>query len=128
MSQFNAPAYDIERPTGVCAFTGRAFDPGEPFMATLIELPEEQRQAMAEGKSAAAAALGFKRLDVSMDRWTAGDRPEHLFAYWKTVAPESNKKKRLFVDDDVLLNLLRRLEDAADEQRVAFRFVLRRPA
>src|ERR1051325_9467406 len=95
MSQFNAPAYDVQRPTGRCAFTGREFAPQEPYMATLVE----------DGDN-------LRRIDVSLDAWQGGQRPDHLFCFWKAVAPEPNAKKRLFVDDDVLMNLLERLGDA----------------
>ncbi|MBI1367451.1 MAG: hypothetical protein GC162_02230 [Planctomycetes bacterium] len=107
MSQFNAPAYDIERPTGQCAFTGRVLEPHEHYIAALVE----------EGE-------GFKRVDVSLAAWEDGKRPEHLFSYWKAVVPEPTVKKKLFVDDAVLMNLLERLSDAGEPQRQSFRFVL----
>lgn len=126
MTQFNAPTYDIERPTGTCAFTGQAIEPGSAYMATLVELDEAERAALAQSNKpkTGAAVLGLKRIDVSMDAWQQGHRPPKLFSYWKSVLPQPNQKKRLFVDDDVLLNLLRRLGDAAEQQRIAFRFVL----
>lgn len=107
MAQFNAPVYDVEKPTGRCALTGRAFTPGEPYVATLVE----------EGDS-------LKRVDVAREVWDAGRRPENLFSHWMAVAPEPNAKRKLFVDDEVLMNLLERLGDAEQPQRVAFRFVL----
>lgn len=125
MTQFNAPAYDIERPTGQCAFTGRVLAPGEAYMATLVELDEQEAAQLGKNKStAAAAALGLKRLDVAMEAWQQGKRPERIFGYWKTVVPEPHKKKKVFVDDDILLSLLRRLADESDPQKLAFRFVL----
>lgn len=114
MTHFNAPAYDIERPTGQCAFTGRVLQPKESYIATLVEVPLE------EGK----ASLGLKRLDVSLEAWEQGRRPGNLFSYWKCVVAEPNAKKKLFVDDDVLLNLFRRLCDSDQEERRAFHFVL----
>ncbi len=128
-------------------------EPGEPYFATLVEvLPGEQAQAQQTSSDAsdqqgdhstsdkekqaekqaekpaessdAAAALGMQRLDVSKEAWEAGFRPERLFCYWKTTVPEPNEKKKLFVDDAVLMNLLRRLEDATEPQRLAFRYVL----
>lgn len=107
MSQFSSPDYDLSRPSGVCALTGEPLAPGESYIATLCE----------EGD-------GFVRQDVSTAAWEAGQRPEQLFSYWKAVVPEPNEKKKLFVDDTVLLSLLRRLEDAEQPTRIAFRFVL----
>jgi len=107
MTQFNAPAYDVQRPTGRCAVTGRDLVPGEPYIAMLVE----------EGQA-------LRRVDVGLEAWQATQRPENLFCFWKTVAPEPNAKKKVFVDDEVLMNLLERLADADQPQRVAFRFVL----
>ena len=107
MSQFNAPAYDVQRPTGHCAFTQQPIQPGDAYIATLVE----------EGDN-------LLRVDVSTEAWNAGQRPQNLFSYWKAIAPEPNQKKKMFVDDEVLMNLVQRLADAEQPQRRAFRFVL----
>lgn len=107
MSQLNSQTYDFERPTGQCAMTGAALEPGTEYIATLIEEGEE-----------------LKRVDVSCDAWEADNKPEAIFSFWKAIVPEPNQKRKMFVDDEVLLNLLRRLEDAEQPQRIAFRFVL----
>ncbi len=121
MSQFNATSYDIQRPTGQCAFTGRKLEPGQAYMATLVELDEEQ---LAQVQDKATAALGMKRVDVSIEAWQQGSRPDNLFSHWKTLVPEPNQKKRLFIDDEVLMNLFTRLEDTEEEEKLSFRFVL----
>lgn len=115
MSQFNAPTYEIPRTSGVCASTGRTLEPGEAYFAALIDVPPAEREA---------GDAGFRRIDVSVEAWEGGYRPEHLFSFWKSVVPQPNAKKKLFVDDAVLLNLLRRLADTTDPQRLAFRYVL----
>jgi hypothetical protein len=107
MSQFNSSTYDVQRPTGQCAITGRALVPHEHYIATLVE----------DGDN-------LKRLDVCNEAWESGQRPEHLFSYWKAVVPEPNAKKKLFVDDTVLMELIKRLADADQPQRIGFRFVL----
>ena len=127
MTQFNAPTYDIERPSGQCAFTGRSLEPGDAYIATLVELDDEARKLLEQSQSNQArtsAALGLKRLDVSVQAWDEEQRPDNLFSYWRTHVPQPNQKKRLFVDDHVLMNLLQRLADTDDAQRLAFRFVL----
>ncbi len=107
MSQFNASTYDVQRPTGQCAFTGRTLEPEETYIATLIDDTDELR-----------------RLDISTEQWEQGKRPDNLLAFWKATVPNPEAPKKLFVDDQVLMNLLERLEDAHQPQRVAFRFVL----
>lgn len=129
MSQFNAPTYDIARPTGQCAFTGQALEPGQTYIATLVEIDPDAPPAPGEAGQAsngagAASAGGFKRLDVAYDVWEQGHRPDRLFSFWKSVVPQPNQKKKVFVDDQVLMNLLKRLADADQPQRLAFRFVL----
>lgn len=131
MTQFNAPTYEIERPTNRCAMTGRELEPGEAYMATLVEVvPEEEAADDAGGDTGAAAPqstaamFGLRRLDVSLEAWKEGKHPDNLFGYWKTTVPHPNQKPQLFVDNDVLLNLLRRLADATQPRRLAFRFVL----
>jgi len=127
LSQFNTPSYEVPRTTGICAKTGRSLEPGETYFATLVEAPPEEQPEQSgkqDAKQNAAAALGMQRLDVSYEAWENGFRPAHLFSYWKTVVPQPNEKKKLFVDDAVLMNLLRRLEDAEQQQRLAFRYVL----
>jgi len=124
MTQFNTSIYDIERPTGQCAFTGRTLEVGEPYIATLVETDLEPAPGTAPGTPPETAGLGMKRLDVSLEAWQEGQRPQRLFSHWKSIVPEPNEKKKLFVDDEVLMNLFRRLEETQDAQRLAFRFVL----
>ncbi len=123
MTQFNATAYDIERPTGRCAFTDVELQPGQTYYATLVELTDEQLAEMTPAERA-KHALGFRRLDVSAEAWGRGDRPDRMFSYWKTTVAEPNEKKKVFVDDNVLMNLLERLADATEPERIAFRHVL----
>ena len=136
MTQFNTPAYEIERPTSQCALTGRALNPGEIYIATLVEVDPPEPAPPSSGKTAApgnsgsvaasssAAGLGLKRVDVALEAWDKGQRPERLFSYWRSTVPQPNQKKKLFVDDDVLVNLFRRLADTDQPERLAFRFVL----
>ncbi len=116
MTQFSQSNYDVQRPSGVCHATGHTLEPGDACYSCLVDIPAEQREA--------GDQLGMKRLDVSDKAWGDGYRPPHLFSFWKTQIPEANEKKKLFVDDAVLLNLLRRLEDATEPQRLAFRYVV----
>ncbi len=135
MTQFNAPSYEIPRTSGVCASSGKELLPGEPYFAALVELTEAQVAEVADGSTKtggsakdkatdALRALGMCRIDISSDAWGGGFRPEGLFGYWKSTVPEPNQKKKMFVDDAVLMNLLERLADATEPERLAFRYVL----
>ena len=123
MSQLNTTAYDLQRPTGRCAFTDVQLLPGDTYYATLVELTQEQLAQMSAADRS-KNALGLRRLDVSAPAWEQGQRPENLFGYWKTIVAQPNQKKKMFVDDSVLLNLLERLAQATEPERIAFRHVL----
>jgi hypothetical protein len=103
--------YEISRSSGVCAATGRVLSPGEPCIAALCERADDE-------------GVPFLRLDYSVEAWQQGTRPERLFSFWRTTVPEPHAKRRMFVDDELLLSVFERL--AADErpQRIAFRFVI----
>ncbi len=140
MSRLQATNYEIPRTSGVCAATGRALEPGEAYYAALVEPPATDEASDAPGdaeavakpssESAAASArdaadaLGIRRVDVSLEAWRDGYRPEGLFCYWKSTVPQPNEKKRVFVDDAVLMNLLERLAETTDPRRLAFRYVV----
>jgi len=115
MSRISGDAYSISRPTGRCAHTGEAFQPGDRFVAALVERAEEE---------------GFERVDYSAEAWDAGARPERLFGFWRAVMPAHDEKPKLFIDDDGLLALFESLLDEADDEgeahakRDAFRWVL----
>ena len=111
-----AAAYPVGRPRGLCHATGRGIDPGSPYVAALRETDAD----------------GLERVEYLPDAWDALDDGEKsvLLAHWHTVMPAPDAaKKKLLVDDVVLVRLFRRLgEDAEDVEaggdRAAFRFVL----
>ena len=107
MSRFGSQ-YRVSRSTGVCAATGEPIEPGSPCVAALCDDEE--------------AVLS--RVDYSIEAWEAGPRPEGIFSFWKTRMPEKGEKKKVFVDDQVLLDIFERLADDDREDRQAFRFVL----
>lgn len=128
MSQFTSTNYEVDRPSGQCALSDQAIEPGDSYYATLAELTDEE---IAEAKAQMAKTgkntlnpLGLKRVDVSIAAWDEGKRPQRLFSFWKTVQPEPNARRNPFVDDTVLMALLKRLDGEQDLQKQAFRYVL----
>ncbi len=97
--------WEIHKPLGTCSGSGRAIEPGEDFIATLVE---------AEG--------GFERRDYTVEYWMA-NKPA-VYCYWKSTMPKDDKKKKIFVDNDMLLAFFERLATETDEEKVNFRFVL----
>jgi hypothetical protein len=101
-----AGGYEVSRPHGVCAVTGNTIEPDEKLMAALRE-----------------TSAGFERLDISMAAWPEFDRKD-VVAFWQTVMPRHEQKKKLFVEDQVLCDLFERLGDVTEPAKLNFRFVL----
>lgn len=100
-----AQQWQVEHAKGRCAVSGRLLEEGEPFYSVLFE----------EGET-------FRRADYSLDSWTGP--PEGCFCCFKSRVPVREKRKKLFVDDEMLVEFFRRLESETEPARVQFRFVL----
>lgn len=98
--------FSLARPRGVCAVTNEPIAPEEPFVAALRETPQ-----------------GFERLDIKLAAWESFDRTD-IVAFWKMTMPKAEAKKKLLVDDNVLCDLLERLQDVESIEKQCFRFVL----
>lgn len=101
-----AGGFDVPRGGGKCASSGRPIVAGEKYFAAIRDLP-----------------AGVERLDVSPECWESFNKTG-LLAYWQTVMPRVDEKKKVFVDDEVLCTLFERLADATEAAKVSFRFVL----
>ncbi len=97
--------WEVARCGTVCGATGRELAENEPVFAVLYE----------EGES-------FRREDFSVEDWTGP--PTDCYCFFKTTVPAREKKKRLLLDDDVLISFFTRLADETLAERVQFRFVL----
>jgi hypothetical protein len=106
MASSGSGSYEVARPQGKCAVTGRDIQPDEKFMAALRETP-----------------AGFERVDVSMEAW-ANYEHKDVVAFWLTAMPKAQAKKQIFVDDQVLCDLFERLAGVSEPAKVNFRFVL----
>jgi len=97
--------WQVDAPKGCCALTGRTLQEGEEFFTVLFE----------EGES-------FRRVDCSLEGWQGP--PEGAFCHFKSRVPVKAKKKRLLVDNEVLLDFFLRLGGESDRPKQEFRFVL----
>jgi hypothetical protein len=98
--------YEVPRGGGKCAVSGRVIVTGEKYFAAIRE-----------------TETGVERQDVTPECWDAYDKIG-LLAFWQTVMPQADEKKKVFVDDEVLCSLFERLADAVEPAKVSFRFVL----
>jgi hypothetical protein len=104
-----ARKYDIAKADCICRACNRRLAAGEEFVATLREIGQE-----------------FHREDYCPPCWEGQGSAEKadLLGFWKAKAPEPAKKKKLFVDDEALLDFFAQLENADTPAKIDLRFVL----
>src|SRR5262249_29620759 len=98
-------AYPIQHHSRVCAATGRSLQPGERYYSVLV-----------------VEAGQFARKDYSAQGWPGA--PSDAIAYWSGKVPEADPKRRLVVDDELLMNCFERLAEETDSNRIQFRYVV----
>ncbi len=111
--------WEVAKTQGVCGGCGRSFEPRQEYYAALLEGSQEAEQGQKEKSEASG---GFERLDYCQECWER-ESPE-AFCFWKTRVPEPAQKKKLLVDDEVLLEFFERLGEASERVKINFRFVL----
>ena len=97
--------WEIDKPLGQCYGTGRQIEAGEEYYGALVESEE-----------------GLKREDFCEDYWN--EHNPDVFCYWKSKLPHADEKKKLFVDDDMLMAFFERLAGESGQEKINFRFVL----
>ncbi len=97
--------WEVEHTRGRCAETGRAIEEGEEFYTVLFE----------EGES-------FRRVDYCLEAWKGP--PGGAFCHFKTRVPIKEKRKKLLVNDEMLISFFTRLADESEPVRIQFRFVI----
>jgi len=97
--------YQIQPNTRRCSVTGRELKPGEPVYSILTEK---------DGK--------FVRQDFAPEMWQ-GPPPE-AFSFWAGRVPTAEAKRKLVIDDELLLDCFERLQDQLEPGKVAFRYVI----
>jgi hypothetical protein len=100
-----AQQWEVESTTGRCTISGRELEEGETFYTVLFE----------DGDS-------FRRTDYTVDVWEGP--PEGAFCHFKTRVPVKAKRKKLLVDNELLVSFFVRLADETEPVRIQFRFVL----
>jgi hypothetical protein len=97
--------WDIKKTLGHCFGTDGEIQVGQDYFAALVETEE-----------------GFERRDYCAEYWDK-HKPE-AYCFWKTKMPDPDKKKNIFIDDEMLMVFFERLAEETDEEKVNFRFVL----
>jgi len=101
--------YNISKTTGACADCRKDLAPGEEFVAIVREGPDE-----------------LLRADYCRDCW--GERPHDeqadVLGVWRSRVPQPQEKRKLFVDNELLINFFERLDGAEGSAKLCFRYVL----
>ncbi len=97
--------WEIDKSVGQCYGTGNAIADGEEYFAALVETEQ-----------------GFQRRDFCVDYWEQ-QKPE-VYCYWKTRRPSTDKKKQMFIDEEMLMAFFERLAEETEPEKINFRFVL----
>ena len=110
MATMGQSSYDVSRPTGLCAATGEPIEPGQVYVACLVEPADDEP---------------LQRQDFSLAAWEGGTRPaEPVFGSWRSIMPEPDARPRQFIDDPALCDLFEQLAEATEDRRLAFRYLL----
>lgn len=97
--------YEISRSSGKCAACGRALEVGDVFYTVVLS----------EGEA-------FIRQDIGAECWQ--EPPAGALCHFRTRVPEREKKRKVLVDDAVLVDFFRRLSESDEAGKERFRFVL----
>ena len=103
--------YSVTPPTGVCATTGRAFVPGDAYVAALVD----------DGGDGP-----LRRADFDAGAWDAGARPSsgQVFATWRCVTPKPEEKHRRVIGDDQLMDIFEQMDDGIKGRAGVFRYLV----
>ncbi len=103
-----AKDYNITKPNGLCCACEQQLQPDQEFAATVRQIED-----------------GFARQDFCLNCWAdeLADEPD-VIGVWRSRIPLPKEKKKLLVDDGVLVNFFQRLADTDQPAKLSFRYVL----
>jgi len=91
---------------GTCSVCRKTFEEHENYYAVLMDVPS-----------------GFQRRDFCETCWDDHHR-DQAFSFWQAKMPAGEEKRKLFVDDQILMQIFKRLLETNDEDKRPFTFVL----
>jgi hypothetical protein len=104
-----AKDYNISKTRGQCSQCEVLLPPGTEFTATV-----------SEGDDALIRNDYCDKCTESLDEETTAA----VLCKWRTIAPHPEEKKKLLVNDDLLVNLFERLAETTEPSKINFRYVL----
>jgi len=104
-----AKDYNIRKTNGLCTKCEKQLAPGEELTATVSEGPDE--------------LLRNDYCDQCSESLTE-EVDAAVLCRWRTVVPHPEEKKKLLIDNDLLVNLFERLAESQDQSKINFRYAL----
>ncbi len=107
-----AKDFKISKTAGVCNKCEEALPPGTEIVALVKLGPEE-----------------LIREDYHLDCWLEpmeknASENKDVLGVWRMTIPQPEEKKKLLIDDDLLVNFFQRLQGQSDPSKINFRYVL----
>lgn len=102
--------WNIQKSSRECCTCSRQFGEGELYFSALLDSGRE-----------------FQRKDYCPACWQSSAAEGQAFSFWKTRVPTGEEQRKLFVDNNVLLDFFLRLSAEEGEQpqhKVKFRYIL----
>lgn len=97
--------WEIKKTLGRCFGTNRQFAVGEEYYAALVQTD-----------------AGLERRDFSAEYWEA-QKPQ-VYCFWKSRLANPQQKRKVFIDDTMLMAFFDRLATETEPEKINFRFVL----
>ncbi len=104
-----AKEYSVNKTAGQCCNCEKQLEVGVEFVATLKEASEE-----------------FLREDFCLSCWEnhKDNCQPGMLGFWHSKVAQPQEKKKLFVDNELLINFFERLDGSEEPAKINFRFVL----
>jgi hypothetical protein len=107
-----AKDFKISRPEGTCSRCSQSLSPGEEIVA-LVKAGDEE----------------LLREDYHLGCWVEpmekqASANRDVLGVWRTKIPRKQEKKKLLIDDELLVNFFERLAGQDEQARVNLRYVL----
>ncbi len=125
--------YNIAKTAAMCCKCAKELPPDTEMVATICEGQDEfirqdycvdcWQQPETDDSDETATDADNAADTTDSAQATAIVNPK-IFGSWRTRVPQPLEKKKLFIDDELLINFFERLAGSEEPARVNFRFVL----
>ncbi len=98
--------WEITQGEGACRQCARSLEEGEEYFSAIYD-----------------RGATFERRDFCLTCWESTPKQD-VFSFWKTRIPLKEEKPKKYVDDEIILDFFRKLENETEPSKRNFRYVL----